>query len=51
MGHLAQAFAEVKAIVFAKKFRLGQKLKTSKTREKRFCNNIRVVLCKKELKK
>ena len=40
-----------KAIAFAKKVSLGQKLKMPKTCEKPFYNNIKVFLCKKPLEK
>ena len=52
IGHLAKPIAHAKAIYsLCKIVSLGQKLKLSKTCEKPFYKTIRVVLCKKPLKK
>ena len=51
ISHLAKAITHANAMVFFQTVSLGQKLKMAKTCEKPFYNNIRVVLCKKSLKK
>ena len=51
IGHLAKAIAHANAIAFTKMVSLGQKLKMPKTCENSFYKNIRVVLCKKTVRK
>ena len=47
IGHLKKAIVHARAIAFAKMVSLGQKLKITKTCEKLFNKNVRVVLWKK----